>query len=178
MSIDKYWIKELQNGNHEAFEIIYDKYHKLVFYIINHITNDKEASKELVQDTFLKVWNNAKSFKINTNFKSWLSTIAKNTAIDYKRTKKDYSVLDVDLESDSKSPTILSEYSMDARMVLTKLEYDVVVLTIIYNLKRREVAEILEKPIGTITRVYMTAIKKLKKFYSWSDKLKIYHFFE
>lgn len=136
------------------------------FYIVNYITNDKEVSKELVQDTFLKVWNNAKSFKINTNFKSWLSTIAKNTAIDYKRTVKDVFILDIDVESDPSSSKMLSDYGMDARNVLTKLEYDVVVLTIIYNLKRREVADILDKPLGTITRVYSTAIKKLKKLYS------------
>ena len=165
MSIDKDWIKELQKGNQEALEIVYDKYYRLVFYIANYITNDKEVSEELVQDTFLKVWNNAASFKFNTNFKSWITTIAKNTAIDYRRSKKQYYLLDTDKECDLKNNNKLCEYGIDARKVLSKLEYDVLAFTIIYNLKRREVAKLLNKPTGTISRVYFDGINKLRDFY-------------
>src|SRR5690606_34782931 len=125
-----------------------------------------EATEELVQDTFLKMWNNIDSYLSNTNFRAWLLTIAKNTAKDYLRTRKIFYPLDDETVSSHRYMSMLNEFNVDANKVLSDLEYDVVVLTIIYNLKRREVADVLERPTGTITRVYSESIKKLKKFYN------------
>lgn len=166
MPASRYLIKELQQHSHDAFDIVYEKYHRLVFYVIYAIVHDVEATKELVQDSFLKMWNNIKSYQLNTNFKAWLLTIAKNTAKDYLRTKKDYSILDIDVLSNQEHMSIFSEFKLDAKQVLTDLEYNVVALTIVYNLKRREVALALDKPLGTVSRVYSDAIKKIKEFYS------------
>ncbi|MCK9470466.1 MAG: sigma-70 family RNA polymerase sigma factor [Bacilli bacterium] len=166
MAANKHWIKQLQQQNQEAFEYIYDQYFNLVSYVIFTIVGDTEVTKELVQDSFLKMWNNIDKFRLNTNFKAWLLTIAKNTAKDYLRTKKEYLLLVDEVESNQDHMSIFSEFDLDAKQVLNDFEYNVVALTIVYNLKRREVADVLEKPTGTISRVYSEAIKKLKDFYS------------
>lgn len=160
-------IKELQNHNYEAFDIIYEQFHKLVFYVIYSIAKDVESTKELVQDTFLKMWNNIHTFKLNTNFKAWLLTIAKNAAKDYLKTRKEHFSLEGDVLSNQEHMSKFSEFNMDAKQVLNEFEYDVITLILIYNLKRREVADVLERPIGTISRVYSEALQKLKKFYEY-----------
>ena len=160
-------IKELQNHNYDAFDIVYDEYHKLVFYVIYSIAKDVETTKELVQDTFLKMWNNIHSFQLNTNFKAWLLTIAKNSARDYLKTRKQHDLLEGDVISNQEHMSTFSEFNMDARQVLSDFEYNVITLTLIYNLKRREVADVLERPVGTISRVYSEAMHKLKKFYEY-----------
>src|SRR5690606_23814500 len=138
---------------------------KLVFYVIFTYVGDKDVAEELVQDAFLKMWNNIASFKLGTNFQAWLLKISKNIAIDHLRTKRDYIFLDTDIEGNQNHMSIFCDFDLDAKKVLSDFEYNVVALTIVYNLKRREVADILNKPTGTITRVYSGAIKKLKDFY-------------
>lgn len=150
-------IKELQNHNYDAFDIVYEDYHKLVFYVIYSIVKDVEITKELVQDTFL----------LNTNFKAWLLTIAKNTAKDHLKTRKQYYSLEGEVISNQEHMSTFSEFNVDAKQVLNDFEYNVITLTLIYNLKRREVADVLERPIGTISRVYSEAMQKLKKFYEY-----------
>ena len=178
MLANKHLINELQNNNQEAFDKIYKKYYKLVAYVIYSRIRDREITKELVQDSFLKMWNNIHMYRHNTNFRAWLLTIAKNVALDYLRTRKIYYQLNQDEVSDSRFTSMLNEFDTDAKRVLTDFEYDVVVLSIVYNLKRREVAKVLDRPLGTITRVYSEAMKKLKEFYenyTWSV-IEISHF--
>jgi len=170
MLINKHLINELKKYNHEAFEIVYNNYHKLVFYVIYTKVHDIEVTKDLVQDAFLKMWNYIHTFKDNTNFQAWLVRIAKNVALDYLKTKKQTYELDAEVISDDKSHSIFHEFNIDAKRVLSDFEYNVVVLTLVYNLKRKEVAEVLDKPLGTITRVYSTALKKLKNFYEKKGK--------
>lgn len=172
MPNNKQLIKELSQHSQDAFSEIYDKYHKLVYYIIFSYTNDVEATKDLVQETFMKMWNNIHLFKIDTNFCAWLSTIAKNTAKDYLRTKKHIEIIDDEVVSNRHHIKSIIEFNVDAKSALNSLEYEVVVLTIIYNLKRREVADSLNKPIGTILRVYREAIRKLRKFYEVKENTK------
>lgn len=168
MLLNKHLIYELKKNNQEAFDIIYKEYHKLVFYVIYSKVKDVEVTKELVQDCFLKMWNNVHLYKNNNNFKAWLLTIAKNVALDYIKTKKDIYPLEEDIQ-DCRLPSMLNEFNIDARRILSEFEYNVVVLTIVYNLKRKEVADLLDKPLGTITRTYSDAIKKLKTFYKNKD---------
>lgn len=168
----KQLIRELSQHSQEAFSEIYDKYHKLVYYIIFSYTKDVEATKDLVQETFMKMWNNIHMYKFDTNFCAWLSTIAKNTTKDYLRTKKHIEIIDDEVVSNRHHMKSIIEFNVDARGTLSSLEYEVIVLTIIYNLKRREVADSLNKPIGTILRVYREAIKKLRYFYEVKDSNK------
>ena len=53
--ITKKVIKDLKDRQEYAFDIVYLKYHKLVYSIIYEIVYDKELSKDLSQDTFIKM---------------------------------------------------------------------------------------------------------------------------
>lgn len=66
----------------EAFKIIYNKYNKLVKYISYKIVNDKEVSKDIMQETFINFFNNITKTKIR-NIKYWLTTTARNSSINY-----------------------------------------------------------------------------------------------
>lgn len=165
MSANKILIKEIKKRNTDAFDKIYKEYHGLIFYVISRKVNDREVIKELVQDTFLKMWNNIESYRQNKNFRAWLTTIATNTALDYLRSLKVHYKLDDEAVGQLDSNLAINEFYIDAKSVLSEIEYDIVVLIVVYNLKRREVAEILERPISTITRIYGNAINKLKEYY-------------
>ena len=81
-------ILEMQQGNEKAFSRLYTMYSEAIYGIIYSIVLDENTAEEVLQDVFVKVWNNASSYSINKGrFFTWLLNIARNTAIDETRSK-------------------------------------------------------------------------------------------
>ena len=71
-----------------AFRTLYDRVGPKLFAIIRRINRDAAGSEEILQDVFLRVWNNAASFSPQAgSAMAWLVTIARNRAIDVLRQK-------------------------------------------------------------------------------------------
>lgn len=85
--IIKSYIKELQKGSHKAFNAIYDMYaDKLYGFALAH-TKSQQMSEDIVQETFLKLWNNRKTISTEGSFQSLLFTISKHKMIDIFRSQ-------------------------------------------------------------------------------------------
>lgn len=81
-------ILELQNRNSKAFERIYELYSESIFGIIHAIVRHEEISEEILQDVFVKVWDNAENYTpAKGRFFTWVLNIARNAAIDKMRSK-------------------------------------------------------------------------------------------
>ncbi|KKP79971.1 MAG: hypothetical protein A2271_01145 [Candidatus Moranbacteria bacterium RIFOXYA12_FULL_35_19] len=85
---DKKIIDDFFSGNSQAFEKLLKKYLKPVYNFLRNFVQDPEILDDLTQVTFIKAWKNLKSFDPEKNFKTWLFTIAKNTAYDFLKKKK------------------------------------------------------------------------------------------
>ncbi len=79
--------RELRKGNPSALRKLYEIHAKKLFLFINSYTHNIQVSEELVQDVFVRLWNNRNNIKLNSSFNSYLYTIAKNLAIDFLRKK-------------------------------------------------------------------------------------------
>lgn len=86
----------ISKGEEEAFKIAFQLYYgSLVQYGI-HLLKDKEGSRELVQEVFLKLWENRKSTEIRSSLKAYLFTAMHNMALNhirklrYERAFKEY----------------------------------------------------------------------------------------
>lgn len=95
---DLEFIKALKKKEPKALDYIVDNYSNLIFKIANGILNDRELSKECVNDVILKIWNNSKAFNREENkFNLWVMAISKYTAIDMlRREKKHYGNEELD----------------------------------------------------------------------------------
>lgn len=82
----------MSNGNLNIEEI-YDLYYKDVYHFAIYYTNNKHEAEDITQETFIKAMNNLSSLQSIEKAKVWILTIAKNTAIDYKRKMKRISFL-------------------------------------------------------------------------------------
>lgn len=71
-----------------SFNILIERHAKSVFFFIFKLTGSKEDSEDIAQETFIKAWQKLSKFDSDKNFKTWLFSIAKNTAIDKLRKKK------------------------------------------------------------------------------------------
>src|SRR5437868_2746589 len=70
-----------KGGDLGAFEELVRKYDRNVFRIANHITQNREDAEDVVQDAFLKAFQNLDRFQENSKFYTWLVRIAVNEAL-------------------------------------------------------------------------------------------------
>ena len=98
-SSDEEIILLYKNGEEEAFKELINRYTSPIYNFVARLANKNDAS-DIVQETFIKVWKNLNRFDdTKASFKTWIFTIAKNTATDFLRKKK--SLLFTDLEKDT-----------------------------------------------------------------------------
>src|ERR1700744_6675189 len=91
-------IRQCKTGSLKYQELLYKQYYGYAMGIGLRYCPDKEDALEVVNDAFIKVFNNIKNFKSEMPFKAWLRTIIVNTAIDRRR--KDLKLqLNVELEN-------------------------------------------------------------------------------
>ena len=83
IAIEPKILKELKKGDHAAFQTIFERYSKQLFQFSVSYLKSKEAAEDIVQEVFLKIWNNRAEIKTNTSFQSYLFTITLNSVRKY-----------------------------------------------------------------------------------------------
>ena len=81
--IDSALIKKVKKGDKGAFNFLVNKYYPRVYASLFSFTKSKEDSEDLAQQTFLKVWQQIKSFRGDSAFFTWVYRIAINLAKNY-----------------------------------------------------------------------------------------------
>ncbi len=86
-------IEKARNGNKEAFGSLVKEHQQYAFNLAFRIICNEEDARDIVQESFIKIWKNMKQFDPNMKFTTWMYKIVSNTAIDFLRsTKKTISV--------------------------------------------------------------------------------------
>ena len=161
------YIDDLILKDEETFRIIYDDTKNAVFSIIISVIKDKNLAEDIMQDTYIKMIKSIRTYKRNGKFINWLLTIAKNQSIDYYRKRSREVVIDY---NDNKNEPLLVDnnnytFSLETNKLLDMLnniEREIVILKIVNDFKFREIAEFVEKPLGTVLWLYNKSIKKMK----------------
>lgn len=157
---------ELKSNNKIAFEKLYIKYNKLVYGIAFSILKNKEASEDVVQSVFSKLYEMDKSKMPANKEASWLYTLTKNEAITFLR-KKDNNI---DLESiyniedkDNEINNIIDQVEFN-RLIhgLNDKEKQIISLKILANLSFDEIGKLLGESTNTIKWRYYKSINTLK----------------
>ncbi len=82
---DEALMRLCQNGSQEALEVLYQRHYKPVFLFILRMIQNRDMAEDLIQETFMRVYNNRESWQPRSKFTSWLYRIARNICIDEKR---------------------------------------------------------------------------------------------
>lgn len=156
---------EIANKNEEEFNKLYEKYKSLVYAISFSILKNKEASEDIVQIVFSKIWNMKKENLPKSNEASWLYSLTKNETLNVLRKEKDaVSIDDVYYIKDDEDLNDITDKDTYNRIIskLDKKEQEIVSLKILSELSFREIAGILNMPIGTVQWKYYKALHTLK----------------
>lgn len=177
---DEQLIAKYLSGDEKSFEILIKRYLKPIYSFVYRYVGNVQDAEDITQDIFVKVWRHLKRFNRKKSFKTWIFSIAKNSAVDFIKKKKvlPFSEFDTDngkniitdtLADPSPSPYEIIEHRDVARMLTSavsklSLKYRLI-LFLHYNnhLTFKEIAESLGEPLNTVKSRCRRAIFLLKK---------------
>lgn len=167
MIIKQRIVEKLKNRDEAAFEYVYAQTKKGVYIVIYNVIKDHDLTQDLMQDVYLKVLEKINQYQSKTNFYNWILMIAKNLALDtYRREQKliHYDEVDYDevLSSNDETPDQKDEFER-LLSALNEEEKEIVLLRIVDDMKHKDIAKIVDKPLGTVTWLYQQALDKMKK---------------
>jgi RNA polymerase sigma-70 factor (ECF subfamily) len=160
---DSLLIQKVKEGNEGAFNFLMNKYYPRVYASLFSFTKSKEDSEDLTQQTFVKVWQQIKSFRGDSAFFTWVYRIAINLAKNYvassgyKKQKVNSSIdqLEIDISSNENIESMLihSQSIEDIRDFINTMPE---ALKTAFTLREsegksyEEISIITETPIGTV----------------------------
>ncbi len=163
---DEQLVGQLQAGDLDALGVLYERYKAPVYRTALAITSDPATAEDILQDSFLRLHKYAHRFDLRRPLKPWLYRIAVNLAYTcVSRRKRWLSPQDGDLDwiegPRSVSPELQAEIGdiqsqvIQAISTLCFSQCVVIVLYYLNSLSLKEIAELLDCPIGTIkSRLY------------------------
>lgn len=125
-----------------------------------------------MQTTYLKIKQNIGRYRESTNALAWILQIAKHTALNELRARENYAKWQeqtvVDESDGYDSFETKSTLTGIMKCVLDEEEQRIIILHVIWGYKHKEIAHIIDKPIGTVTSKYKRAADKLKS--AWKEE--------
>ena len=181
MTEEKDLIRQVLDGDQEAFGQLVTAYEKPVYNLCLRMTGNPEDARDLAQEAFLKAWRGLRFYKFEAAFSTWLYRLTSNVCIDFLRRQKRRQTVSLTVEDDQESaveaeladPAPLPEeqvlYDEQRRVVaaaMEQLEDDfrlILTLRVVEDLPYEEIASIMDLKVGTVKSRLARARNKLKK---------------
>ena len=164
-------VTQTLGGDREAFRLIVLRHQRHLTEIVYRQTGDRSGAEDMVQETFLRAYRALGRFDPKYRLSTWLSRIALNVARDQGRKKK--------VRDDALPRLKVSENTvpgpfeaaldserrgtvLDALDVLPTAQREVLVLSVYGGFSQREIAGLLDLPLGTVKSRLRAALTKLR----------------
>jgi RNA polymerase sigma factor (sigma-70 family) len=157
----------------EAFDAIVSLYQRRIYSIIRKMVISHEDADDLLQEVFIKVWDNLDSFRGDSKLFTWLYRIATNESLNFLRKQKRLRFFSSDIH-EALIEMLPTEMSADADEIEQKLQNAILQLPdkqrLVFHLKYyeelsyEEMAEITDTTVGALKASYHHAVKKIEEF--------------
>lgn len=172
-------IKRAKAGDQAAFGELVNRYYEMVYAVAFGILHNREAARDVAQESFIKAHRQLSKFEEKAKFKTWVYRIAVNSAIDEQRKKKPTDSLDATDVSDDEdhAPVIITDPNADPREDAHQSELRVLIMKALDGLtpdhravlvlrewqgfSYEEIAETLNLEVGTVMSRLFYARKKM-----------------
>lgn len=165
---DDVLVEKALGGDEKAYKKLVDKYERALYFHILKMVKDKEQVEDLVQEAFVKAFDNLNTYSTTYAFSTWLYRIATNHTIDYLRKKK-LKTLSIDKPMNTREGEMemqLPDESAETDRDIIQKQRQKIVQNAIDNLPEKyrkvielrhmeeksykEIADILDSPLGTV----------------------------
>lgn len=164
-TVDGY-LTRIKEKDKAAFEDLYIYSKELLYVYALSVTGDRISAEDAVQESFVKIWQNASGYHPGRNGLAWIITITKNTAIDEREKRKRIVVSDEltkkGRQKSHENAVVNSSYVEFIMKCLKPAERQVAMLHIYGDYTIKEIASLLSIPHTTAQWRYTSALKKLK----------------
>ncbi len=174
-------IREVLDGDANAFEAIVREYEKNVYNIALRMSGDREDALDVSQESFLKAYHSLANFRGESKFSVWLYRIVSNTCLDFLRERKrraeiplvrgdDEDGEELQIGDESQSPETLFQRKLTREALqrgLTSLPEDqrkILLLREIQGFSYEEIGQILSLESGTVKSRIFRARRKMCEF--------------
>lgn len=172
---------EVINGNKELYEELVKRYQEKLLRYVKYLVKNDNSAFDIVQDTFIKAFENLNSFNSSLKFSSWIYRIAHNESVNrIKKTNRELFNVDFDFLGDvlpqDSSPEIEFERDeianeLKKRMELLPVKFrEVLTLYYLENKSYEEISDILRVSVGTVGTWINRGKIRLKKLFEEMNK--------
>jgi len=185
---DEELLARFQGGQREAFAYLVRRYENELFGYLRRYVGDATLAEDVFQNTFLQVYLKAGSYEAGRPVRPWLYTIATHQAIDALRRQQRHQAVSLNQGQDARPPGEHDDLTnslvgkavgpaaaaqAEERRLLVRAAVDrlpeflrqVVVLGYYQGLKYREIAEVLDIPLGTVKSRLHAAMTRLQEIW-------------
>lgn len=169
-------LKNEQNSvkhDEAGFREIVNVHSRFLYTHIRSIVLDHDDTNDVLQNTFIKAWQNLDGFRNEASLSTWLFSIATNESLQHLRRKKLRKIF-VGSKYSNTEPMAQATDSNDGESIRRKLEIAMQTLSVqqrmvfglkyFNDLKYSDIAKILNLSEGTLKAVYHIAVKKIEKY--------------
>ena len=176
MQEEKEFIQELLNPKtqNKAFEKLLKDYQKPLYNQIRNILLDHDDANDVLQNTFIKVYQNLSNFKGESKLFSWMYRIATNESLTFLNQKAKKNGISSETLQNKAIDNLKADVYFDGNEIQIKLQKAIVLLPekqqLIFKmkyfqeLKYEEISEILGTSVGALKASYHLAVKKIEAF--------------
>lgn len=168
-------ILEVAQGKKQALADLYEQTRSAVYSYALSILKNRTDAEDVLQDTYLQLWQSAGSYRPQGKPLAWMFTIARNLAFNRLREQKRLAPAALEDWSElfaGEAPDICEN-----RLTLTLLmetlsdeERQMVVLHAVAGLRHREIAALLKRSLPAVLSRYSRAMKKLRSAWEEAEK--------
>lgn len=178
MQEEQEFIKQLLNPKtqNNAFQQLLQDYQKPLYNHIRNIVLNHDDADDVLQNTFIKIFQNVKNFKGESKLFSWMYRIATNEALTFLKQKSKISGISSETLQNKTIDNLEADVFFDGNEIQIKLQKAIALLPekqqLIFKmkyfqeLKYEEISEILGTTVGGLKASYHLAVKKIEAFVS------------
>lgn len=161
-------IQRMCQKEKEGLHEVYLEYISFIYSVIYEKVQNRENAEDITSEFFIKLWEKAHTYRPGHGHKGWLATIARNMAVDFLR-KRVREELREELPEHAGENTVEKEAigSLTLKEAMNRLntdEREIINLKVMGDLTFKEIAKILQLPMGTVTWRYREAVSKLRRY--------------
>ena len=178
---DEDLISLAEAGDAEAFTTLYDRHSRAAFSLAYRMMGDRQASEDLAQDAFLKVWRGATSYRAERgSVRTWILSIVHNRGIDQLRShasrRRTQDKIEASAPRSQPSEAFAETWRnsrrdqvREAMNTLPPEQLKILELAYFSGYTHVEISELLRLPLGTVKGRMRLGLKKIRDYFESRD---------